>query len=119
LSVEQVISYSSIGQNEPNLNQIGYNEDSLERLLLDEAEAEQLYNRIMEDFTDKCINVMLNDIESFSKTRQISDIQYALSTDEGYHKSPDVCKVEIPVSEVLTNYAAQMWVTRTYIKRTM
>jgi hypothetical protein len=56
----------------------------------------------VEAIAGKCINEMSNDIDSFSTTRQVSDIQYDLSTDEDFRKSPDACEVEIPVSDVLT-----------------
>jgi hypothetical protein len=54
LSVEQVLLCPVSCQNEQHTNQFGNNEDSLERLLLDEAE--QLFNRIAEALTRKCTN---------------------------------------------------------------
>jgi hypothetical protein len=34
-------------------------------------------------------------------------LQYDVTQEEDYHTSPNACKVEIPVSEVLSNFATQ------------
>ena len=59
LSVEQILSQSSIRQ---NASQYSYSEDEDEKLLLDEAE--QSYNTVVDAITNHCINAMPNDTES-------------------------------------------------------
>jgi hypothetical protein len=70
LSVEQILSRTSISQ---NVNQYRYNEHEDEKLLLDEAE--QLYNRIVDAITNHCIDGMPNDAESPSQISQVPDVQ--------------------------------------------
>jgi hypothetical protein len=72
LSVEQVLLYPAKCQNEQRTNQFGYNEDSLERLLLDEAE--QLFNRIAEASTRKCTNETIIDTGSLCPIPHVLDI---------------------------------------------
>jgi hypothetical protein len=71
LSVEQILSQSSISQ---DANQYGYSED--EKLLLDEAE--QSYNRILDAITNQCINGMTKDTESSSQILQVPCMQDVL-----------------------------------------
>lgn len=59
LSVEQILSKSSISQ---NASIYGYNEDEDEKRLLDEAE--QSYNRIVEAITNNYVNGVPNSTES-------------------------------------------------------
>ena len=54
LSVEQLLSQSSISKNQSDPTQFAHNNDSLENLILDEAE--QCYNRIVEAYVGKCTN---------------------------------------------------------------
>jgi hypothetical protein len=70
LSVEQILSESSISQ---NASMYGYNEDEDEKQLLDEAE--QSYNRIVDAITNNCINGMPNNTESLSPILQVHDVQ--------------------------------------------
>jgi predicted transcriptional regulator len=76
LSVEQLLSQSSINQNEEYPNQFGYNEDSLEKLLLDEAEP--FYNRIVEAFAGKCINEITTDIKTSSQALHTPDTRWTV-----------------------------------------
>jgi hypothetical protein len=55
-----------------------------------------------------CVNEIPNDTESISQTEQVSGSQYDVPQEEDYHTSSSVCKVEIPVSEVLSNFATQI-----------
>jgi hypothetical protein len=70
LSVEQILSQSSVGQ---NVSQYRNSEDENERLLLEEAE--QSYNRIVDGITNRCINEIPNDTESSSQLLLVPDIQ--------------------------------------------
>jgi hypothetical protein len=72
LSVEQIILHSSINQNEQYLNYLGNNEDSLEKLVLDEAE--QLFNRIVIALTSKCMNEIDVDAKSIAHVSQLSNM---------------------------------------------
>ena len=64
LSVEQLLSQSSISENQSDPTQFAHNNDSLENLIL--YEAEQCYNRIVEAYVDKCTNDIPYDAESSS-----------------------------------------------------
>ena len=64
LSVEQLLSQSSISENQSDPTQFAHNNDSLENLILDEAE--QCYNRIVEAYVGKCTNDIPYDAESSS-----------------------------------------------------
>lgn len=88
---------TSIGQNEHNSNQYRDNDDAPEKILLDESE--QIYSKLIDNIASKCINEMVNYIES--------NVQYDMPQ-EVYHKSHTTCGVEISVSEVLSNFAAQI-----------
>ena len=69
LSVEQILSESSINQNASPYRYC-MNED--EKILLDEAE--QSYNRIVNAITNTCINKMPNNTESSSQILQVPDV---------------------------------------------
>jgi hypothetical protein len=108
LSEVRSLSQSSISQNEQS-SHYEYNEDPVEKLLLDEAE--QLYNKIVEAYANKCINEITNDTESSSQTSQIlqvPDVQHGLSTDEGYHTSANASLGEISINSVLNDFALQI-----------
>ena len=92
----------SIGQNDYNPGQDG---NAPEKILLDEAE--QVFSKLIDDITGKCANEISNDAKSVSQTEQVSGLQCDMSQEEDYHTSPNACKVEIPVSEVLSNFATQ------------
>ena len=64
LSVEQLLSQSSISENQSDPTQFAHSNDSLENLILDEAE--QCYNRIVEAYVGKCTNDIPYDTESSS-----------------------------------------------------
>ena len=78
LSVEQLLSESSISQN----GQSRYGENGDEKLLLDEAE--QSYNRIANAITNTCINEIANNTESSSPMLQASHEQDIGSNREIY-----------------------------------
>ena len=78
-SVEKILTELSISQNEQHPNSFGYNKDSLEKLLLDEAEP--FYIRIVEAFVGKCISEITIDSKPSSDVLPTSDIQDGLSTD--------------------------------------
>ena len=69
LSVEQILSESSINQNASSYRYI-VNED--EKILIDEAE--QSYNRIINAITNYCINEMQNDTGSSLKILQVPNL---------------------------------------------
>ena len=64
LSVEQLLSQSSISENQSDPTQFAHNNDSLENLILDEAE--QCYNRIVEAYVGKYTNDIPYDADSSS-----------------------------------------------------
>ena len=68
LSVEQILSESSISQNASSYR-FNVNED--EKILLDEAELS--YNRIVNAITNTCINEMPNNTEPSSQILQVPD----------------------------------------------
>lgn len=72
LSVEQILLFRMNCQNEQSTDQFGSNEDSLERLLLDEAE--QLFNRIAEAWTRKSTNDIIIDTGSLCPIPRLLDI---------------------------------------------
>jgi hypothetical protein len=72
LSVEILLSQPSFGLNKQNQNQSVCNGDSLEALLLDEAE--QLYIRIVEALMSKCMNEITNDTGSVTPLLRLPDI---------------------------------------------
>ena len=74
LSVEQILSQSSISQNS---SQYIYSENEDEKLLLDEAE--QSYNRIANAITNSCINGMQYETEPLYHSSQVSDVNDGLS----------------------------------------
>lgn len=84
---------TSIGQNEHNPSQVGYNENTPEKILLDEAE--QVFSKFIDNITGNCINEIMTDTKLISQTEQVSGLQYNTSQ-EDYHISPNFCKVEIP-----------------------
>jgi len=90
----QSLLRTSIVQNEHDPNQNGQNKDDPWKMLLEEAE--QVFSKLIDDITGKCVNEISNDAKSISQTKQVSGLQYNMS-------SPNACKVEIPVSEVLEN----------------
>jgi hypothetical protein len=59
LSVEQLLSQSSTSHNQPDRTKFGYNDDSIENLIVDESEL--LYKMFAEVLTSKCINQIKND----------------------------------------------------------
>jgi hypothetical protein len=75
-SVEQFFLQSS------NTNPSVYNEDSLEKIILDEAE--QFYNKYVEVFTGRCIYEILNETGSGSKILEVPYIELETSGDRGY-----------------------------------
>jgi hypothetical protein len=75
------MSHSSISQNEQHTNQFGYNDNSLEKLVLDEAE--QSYNRIVEALTNNCVEEMPDDTKSSDEIFQVPDMQHEASHEEG------------------------------------
>lgn len=101
----QSLLRTSIVQNEHDPNQNGQNEDDPWKILLDEAE--QVFSKLIDNITGKCANEISNDAKSVSQTEQVSGLQCDMSQEEDYHTSPNACKVEIPVSEVLSNFATQ------------
>ena len=84
LSVEQLLSQSLISENQSDPTQFAHNNDSLENLILDEAE--QCYNRIVEAYVAKCINDIPYDAESSSSS--LYEVPYRTqhkkSVDNGY-----------------------------------
>ena len=83
LSVEQLLSQSSISGNQSNPTQFAHNNDSLENLILDEAE--QCYNRIVEAYVDKCTNDIPYDAESSSSLYKVPyRTQHEMSVDSVY-----------------------------------
>ena len=83
LSVEQLLSQSSISENQSNPTQFAHNNDSLENLILDEAE--QCYNRIVEAYVGKCTNDIPYDAESSSSLYEVPyRTQHEMSVDNGY-----------------------------------
>jgi transposase-like protein len=97
LSIEYLLSQSSINQNEQHPNQFGYNEDTREKLLLDEAK--QLYNRIVAVLTGKCMNEIDIDTESVAHMSQLPDILSNPST----CIIPDVSEGEISIDRKDSN----------------
>jgi hypothetical protein len=97
----QSLSSTSIGQNDHNPSQDGQDETAPEKIILDEAE--QIYNKFIDDITGKYVNEITHstDTKSISQTEQAYDLQYDVSQEEDFHTSPNICKVEIPVSEGL------------------
>ena len=86
LSVEQILSQSSISQ---NASQYSHSEDENEKLLLDEAE--QSYNTVVDTIVSNCINTISNDIEWSFRTPlvpviQIPEIQDGLSSIGGNYE---------------------------------
>lgn len=103
LSVEQLLLQCLISQNEQHPNQFGYNEDSLERLLLDEAE--QSYNRFAEVLTGKCMNDITNDTESLTLMSQLPARQPTPSTST----IPDTSEGEISIRPaIMNNFALEI-----------
>ena len=83
LSVEQLLSQSSISENQSDPTQFAHNNDSLENLILDEAE--QCYNRIVEAYVGKCTNDIPYDAESSSSLYEVPyRTQHEMSVDNGY-----------------------------------
>ena len=83
LSVEQLLSQALISENQSDPTQFAHNNDSLENLILDEAE--QCYNRIVEAYAGKCINDIPYDAESSSSLYEVPyRTQHEMSVDNGY-----------------------------------
>ena len=82
LSVEQLLSQSSISENQSDPTQFAHNNDSLENLILDEAE--QCYNRIVEAYVGKCTNDTPYDASSSSLYEVPYRTQHEMSVDNGY-----------------------------------
>ena len=83
LSVEQLLSQSSISENQSDPTQFAHNNDSLENLILDEAE--QCYNRIVEAYAGKCTNDIPYGAESSSSLYEVHyRTQHEMSVDNGY-----------------------------------
>ena len=81
LSVEQILSRTSISQ---NVNQYRYNELEDEKLLLDEAE--ESYNRIVDSITNSCINGIPTAIDSAPRIPQVLGVNDGLSSVAGNHE---------------------------------
>lgn len=64
----------SIGQNDYNPGQDGNNEDTPGKILLDEAE--QVFSKLIDGITGKCIDEITTDTKSISQTEQVSGLQY-------------------------------------------
>ena len=83
LSVEQLLSQSSISENQTDPTQFASNNDPLENLILNEAE--QCYNRIVEAYVGKCTNDIPYDAESSSSPYEAPyRTQHEMSVDNGY-----------------------------------
>lgn len=107
LSVEQLLSQLSISQIQPDPIQFEYNDDSLENLILDEAE--QSYNRILDAITNSCINEMPNETESPCRVLQIPEIRNGLSSvEEANHKIFDTKDLSL-VNLVYNNVTFQVY----------
>ena len=81
LSVEQILSESSINQ---NASPYRYSVNKDEKILLDEAE--QSYNRIIDAITNNCINGMQNETEPLYHSPQVLEVNDGLSSVAGNHK---------------------------------
>jgi predicted transcriptional regulator len=90
LSVEQLLSKSPIIENQSDPARFSYSNDSLENLIMEEAE--QCYNRLVEAYADKCINDIPYDAESLAPAYNVPSIQHEMSRDNGYsdHERPKV-----------------------------
>lgn len=86
LSVEQILSESSINQ---NASPYRYSMNENEKILLDEAE--QSYNRIINGITNSCINGMQNKTGSIPQILQVPNVNDGrrLSSIEDTHKILD------------------------------
>lgn len=65
---------TSIGHKDHNPSQDEKNEDTPEKILLEEAE--QVFSKLIEKITGKCVNEIPKYIESVSQTEQVSGLQY-------------------------------------------
>jgi hypothetical protein len=101
----QSLLRTSIGQNDHNPSQDGNNENTPEKILLDEAE--QVFNRFIDNITGKSIKIT-NDTKSISQTEKVTGLRYDMSQEEDYHTSHDFCKVEIPASKVSSNFTMRI-----------
>ena len=81
LSVEQILSESSISQ---NANSYRYDANEDEKILL--GEAERSYNRIVNAITNNCINGMQNETEPLYHSPQVPGVKNGLSSVAGNHK---------------------------------
>jgi hypothetical protein len=63
-------------------------------------EAEQIYGNLIDNIVSKCINEMVNDVKS--------NVQNDLPQEIHHESSTTTCGVEISVSEMLSNYLAQI-----------
>ena len=85
LSVEQILSESSISQ---NASSYGYSMNENKKTLLDEAE--QSYNRIVNAITNYCIKGIQNDTETSPQILQVPDLNNSgLSSVADTHKIID------------------------------
>ncbi len=75
---------TSIGRNDHNSSQDGNNQDTPEKILLDEAE--QVFNKLIDNITGKCIDEITTDTNPISQMEQVSGFQYDTSQDEGYQR---------------------------------
>ncbi len=71
---------TSVSQNEHNPSRDGNNEDTPEKILLDEAE--QVFSKLIDNITGKCVNEISNDTKSISQTEQVSSLQYDTSQEK-------------------------------------
>ncbi|MFY9965274.1 MAG: hypothetical protein WBL44_10625 [Nitrososphaeraceae archaeon] len=97
---------TSISQNEFSTSQYGYNEATLEKILLDEAE--QIYSKLIDNISNRCINEITNDAKSFSQILHLCDMQDGLSTDEVYHSNLNTIESEVSNSAIMSRFATEI-----------
>jgi hypothetical protein len=97
---------TSIGQNEQDVSECGYNEDALEKILLDEAE--QIYSKLIDNIAGKCINEIPNDTKLSSQIFSVPDICDGLSSDEVCHSNLNTPGGKISISAVMNNFALEI-----------
>ena len=104
LSVEQLLSQSSISENQSDPTQFAHNNDSLGNLILNEAE--QCYNRIVEAYAGKCINDISYDAESSSLYKVPYRTQHEMSVNNGYSDN-EKSNIEENLTQLQGNSADQ------------
>ena len=104
LSVERLLSQSSISENQSDPTQFAHNNDSLEILILDEAE--QCYNRIVEAYVGKCTNDIPSDADSSSLYEVPYSTQHEMSVDNGY-SDHEKSNIEENITQLQGNSADQ------------